>query len=202
ARKKQEREQRAEEDARKKQEREEKQREEQRKREEELRRHTEAARRCDELAANPNDPRRTGVGVEFPALKAQAAEAIKACEIAVEQNPGELRFKYQLGRALEWTDRRRAFRIHQQLTGLAYPSAYDNLGWLYWQDLHDPETAVSLFRKGVKAGDPDAMVSLAEMIDKQYTFPTNPSETKLELYRRAAQLGHRGAGEANRNEVT
>jgi hypothetical protein len=46
------------------------------------------------------------------------------------------------------------------------------------------------------------MVSLAEMIDKQYTFPTNLSETKLELYRREAQLGHRGAEEAYRNEVT
>ena len=143
------------------------------------------------------------MGVEFPALEALAAEAIKACEIAVQQNPRELRFKYQLGRALEWTtDRPRAFRIHQQLTGLGYPAAYDNLGWLYWRDLHDTETAVSMFRKGVKAGDPDAMVSLAEMIDKQYTFPTNPRETKLELYRRAAQLGHTGAAEAYQVELT
>jgi hypothetical protein len=193
---------RAEEDERKRREYEDKQRREQQKREEESRRFTEAAKRCDELAANPNDPRRAVVGVEFPALKAQAAEAIKACQIAVEQNPGQLRFKYQLGRALEWADRGRALRIHQELTGSGYPAAYDNLGWLYWQDLHDPERAVSMFRKGVKAGDPDAMVSLAEMIDKQYAFPTNPSETKHELYRRAAQLGHAGAAVAYRNEVT
>jgi hypothetical protein len=140
--------------------------------------------------------------VEFPALKAQAAEAIKACEIAVQQSPHELRFKYQLARALQVADRQRALRLHQELTGLGYPAAYDNLGWLYWQDFNDPERAVNMFRKGVKAGDPDAMVSLAEMIDKQYASPRNPSETKLELYRRAAQLGHPGAAEAYRNEVT
>jgi TPR repeat protein len=202
ARRQRQKEERDAEDERKRRELEARQREEQQKREEESRRFTEAAKRCDELAANPNDPRGIGVGVEFPALKAQAAEAIEACKIAVEQNRGELRFKYQLARALEWVDRRRALRLHQELTGSGYPAAYDNLGSLYWQDLHDPERAVSMFRKGVKAGDPDAMVSLAEMIDRGHVFPTNPSETKVELYRRAAQLGHRGAAEAYRNEVT
>jgi TPR repeat protein len=202
ARRQRQKEERDAEDERKRRELDARQREEQQKREEESRRFTEAAKRCDELAANPNDPRGIGVGVEFPALKAQAAEAIEACKIAVEQNRGELRFKYQLARALEWVDRRRALRLHQELTGSGYPAAYDNLGWLHWQDLHDPERAVSMFRKGVKAGDPDAMVSLAEMIDRGHVFPTNPSETKVELYRRAAQLGHRGAAEAYRNEVT
>jgi hypothetical protein len=66
-----------------------------------------AARRCDELAANPNDPRRVGEGVAFQALKTQAREAITSCELAVTQNPNELRLKYQLGRVLEWVDRKK-----------------------------------------------------------------------------------------------
>jgi TPR repeat protein len=60
---------------------------------------------------------------------------------------------------------------------------------MYYWDKRDFGQAAQLFRRGVQAGDPDAMVSLAEMIDHQDTEPLNPSETKLELYRRAAQLG-------------
>jgi hypothetical protein len=86
ARRQRQKEERDAEDERKRRELDARQREEQQKREEESRRFTEAAKRCDELAANPNDPRGIGVGVEFPALKAQAAEAIEACKIAVEQN--------------------------------------------------------------------------------------------------------------------
>src|SRR5262249_48524433 len=73
-----------------------------------LRRASEAARRCDELAANPNDSRRMGEGVAFDALKPQAREAAANCELAVGQNPPELRFRYQLGRSLEWIDRKKA----------------------------------------------------------------------------------------------
>jgi len=46
---------------------------------------TEQPKRCDELAANPNDPRGQGVGVEFPALKAQAAEAIRLVKLRLSR---------------------------------------------------------------------------------------------------------------------
>ena len=62
---------------------------------------------------------------------------------------------------------------------LRYPAAYDNLGWLIEKE--NPSKAVELFRNGVRLGDPDAMVSLAEMIDKGRTVPLNQSETKLAL---------------------
>ena len=45
------------------------------------------------------------------------------------------------------------------------------------------------------------MLSLAEMIEKNVTSPLNPSETKLELYRRAAQLGDSHAATAYQDEV-
>jgi TPR repeat protein len=77
---------------------------------------------------------------------------------------------------------------------LRYPAAYDNLGWLIEKE--NPSKAVELFRNGVRLGDPDAMVSLAEMIDKGRTVPLNQSETKLALYARAAQLGDSDAARA------
>lgn len=189
------------EDLRKRQEFEAKQQEEQKRREEESRRLSNAARMCDELAGNPNDTRGMRVGLDFAALKARAQEAFDACSIALRQSPFELRFKYQLGRASEWIDRRRALRIHEELANLGYPAAFDNLGWLYYEDLHKLDAAVSMFRKGVQAGDPDSMVSLAEMIANGRAFPMNPAETKLELYRRAAQLGHAAAARAYQVEV-
>ena len=166
-----------------------------------LQRASEAARRCDELAANPNDSRRVGEGVAFDALKTQAREAIASCDLAVDQNRTEPRFKYQLGRALEWTDRKKAFQIHQELADRGYPAAFDNLGWLYFTERRDPAQAVAWFRRGVHAGDSDSMMSLAEMIDRGYTVPTNPSEEKMELYRRAAELGNAAARRAYRAQI-
>jgi TPR repeat protein len=79
---------------------------------------------------------------------------------------------------------------------LRYPAAYDNLGWILFQDKHNIPEAVNVFRMGVRVGDPDSMVSLAEMIDRKYAFPADQSETKISLYARAAALGHQGAQSA------
>lgn len=185
-----EQEEREQKEAKKKAERDRNEQEEVKRRADELRRVSEAARRCDELAANPNDSHRIGQGVAFDALKTQAREAMASCELAVAQNPTELRFRYQLGRALEWIDRKKALQIHQELVGRGYPAAFDNLGWLYFTEKRDPAQAVVWFRRGVRAGDSDSMVSLAEMIERRYTIPANPSEEKLQLYGRAANLGN------------
>jgi hypothetical protein len=52
---------------------------------------------CDLLAAHPADPERLADGVADGALVPRLA--VKACEAAAKQNPNELRFAYQLGRA-------------------------------------------------------------------------------------------------------
>ena len=43
---------------------------------------------------------------------------------------------------------------------------------------------------GAQLGDPDFMMSLAEIIEKSYTAPLNESETPPSLYARAALVGH------------
>jgi TPR repeat protein len=160
---------------------------------------TEAAGLCDDLAANPSDTNRVGEGVPFDALKARAQEAVSNCETAVSQKPGELRFKYQLARALHWTNRKRAFDILQELVGQRYPAAFDNLGWLYLTERKDTDKAIALFRSGAQTGDSDSMLSLAEMIDRGHLVVANPAGEKLALYQRAAQLGNKTAITAYQN---
>jgi TPR repeat protein len=158
---------------------------------------------CDRLAANPNDRRKSVAheGVPYAVLKLQADEAIAACEVAVRQNPGELRLQYQLGRALQFKDRRRAFDIHRRLAALNYPAAYDNLGWLYYSEFGNPSEAVAQFVAGTRLEDPDSMVSLGEMVDRGHFTPANPNEAKLFLFKRAAELGHPNAARAYELEI-
>jgi len=173
-----------------------KQEEEARIREAERKRETQAANLCDQMAGNPTDPGRSGIGATFDALKNQAKEAVANCEQAVRQYPNELRFQYQLGRSLQLVDRNKAFDILRKVVGLRYPAAYDNLGWMLYADKKNVPEAVSVFRSGVRLGDPDSMVSLAEMIDRGHITPADQSETKIALYARAAALGHQSAQRA------
>jgi hypothetical protein len=157
---------------------------------------------CDELAANPNDPAKSPdvAGVPYALLGAQSANAIASCDSAAQNYPNQLRFQYQLARALETTgdqnDRQKAFAIYKRLVDLRYAAAFDNLGWLYLT--LNPSTAafgpvVDLFRTGVSLGDSDAMVSLAEMIIRGRAAPLNPNETPLALITRAMQLSNKAA---------
>ncbi|WP_156380665.1 sel1 repeat family protein [Pseudolabrys sp. Root1462] len=152
-----------------------------------------AANDCDTLAGNPNDTQHVGSGTSFDSLKAQAREAVTACDLAVTQNPNQSRFRYQLARALHWTDRPRAASILERLVREGYPAAYDNLGWLYLTERKNPQMAMRLFQEGMARGDSDSIVSLVEMIDRGHLQVANPAAEKAKLLCRAAQLGHQAA---------
>jgi hypothetical protein len=156
---------------------------------------------CDRLAGNPTDARKVGDGVPWETLKLQVDDAINACTRAVQVSPSELRFQYQLGRALGLRDRKKAFEIEIALTRQKYPASFDNVGWMYLYDKKDQATAVQYFKMGSQLGDADAMVSLAEMIDRHYFDPPNSYDMKLALWRQAAELGHAGAAKALENEA-
>ena len=158
--------------------------------------------RCDELAANPSDRAKPAnvAGVKYDLLKMQSADAIANCEIAAKAHPDQLRFQYQFARSLEvtgdTTNRQKAFVILKQLAASQYPAAFDNLGWLYLT-LYPADVgylnAIPLFRAGVRLGDSDAMLSLAEMIIRGRYTPTSEEETVFALITRAAQLGNQSA---------
>ena len=163
-----------------------------------------AGDRCDQLAANPTDPRKpiTTPGVPYNSLREQADEAIRVCQQAMASAPDELRYRYQLGRALQFSDRARAFAIHRELARRGYAAAFDNLGWIYFADRSDPQEAVRQFIAGAQAGDADAMVSLGEMIERGHYTPPHATDAKLFLFKRAAELGHPNGARAYELELS
>jgi len=158
---------------------------------------------CDDLAGNPTDQNKlsTVPGAPYDNLRPQAARAIEACEASAAQYPSELRFQYQLARALAFTDRRRALEILQRIANAGYPASFDNLGWLYYSDLNNPAQAVQYFLQGVRLGDSDAMISLAEMIGRGHFLVSNPLQARIALYKKAAELGNATAARALEIEI-
>jgi hypothetical protein len=150
---------------------------------------------CDRLAANPSDRGKppSVPGVPYDSLMNQAKQAIEACALAAKQNPAELRYEYQMARAMEAQVPEKAVEIHKKLAGQKYPAAFDNLGWLMVKLHRDYGAAVTYFKTGSQLQDPDSMVSLVEMIDRGYVQTDRPSELKYQLLRTAADLGHQGA---------
>lgn len=146
---------------------------------------------CDELAANPTDIRKVTAGIAWPTLRRNAAAAIAACERAARENPRELRFTYQLARALAAANDPRASAIFQRLANAGYPAAFDNLGQSLLAEGRT-EHAADAFRRGAALGDPDSMVSLASLIRTGRLLAQKPSED-AELFESAARLGHPGA---------
>lgn len=157
---------------------------------------------CDRLAANPTDVRRTSEGATFEVLKGQAEQALEACTRAVEHFPNELRYQYQLGRAMQFKDRKRAFEIFTALTQARYPAAFDNLGGMMMYDRKDIPGAIRIFTIGASLDDADSMTSLADLVDRGYYGQQNPYQVKWSLLNKAAQLNHAGAIRAVAAEKT
>jgi len=149
---------------------------------------------CDDLAGNPSDTRKSSssAGSRYEELRKHSVEALDACRAAMEAAPSELRFKYQFARALEINDPDKAMPLYRDLTRQNYPAAYDNLGNIYIRK-RDMRTAISILKSGVKANDPDSMVTMADLVERGYVPAQNPVAAKYALLERAAQLGHSGA---------
>ena len=158
---------------------------------------------CDDLAANPTDPNKLATvrGIPYDDLRPRAASAIESCEVSIAQYPNELRFQYQLARALAFTDRRHALEILQRTANAGYPASFDNIGWIYYSDLKNPAQAVQYFLQGVRLGDADAMISLAEMIGRGHFLVPNPVESRIALYKKASELGSATASRALEIEI-
>jgi hypothetical protein len=161
--------------------------------EQEEQRRQQFVRMCDELAANPNDQnrRRTSRGVSYDELKTHVTEAIQACEVAAQQT-NDLISQYQLARAVELVDPPRGQSMQDRLVKKGYPAAFDNAGSLLLRNRgckqHCVNEAVKLFKKGADLGDPDSMMSLADLIHNGQA-----TGNMIALYQRAAKLGHPGA---------
>lgn len=157
-----------------------------------------AGDRCDRTAANPTDAQKPSdiPGVEYNDLKLNPQAAIDACSQAVKVFPTELRFRYELARALEFTNPQRAINIYVMLVKNNYVAAHDNFGGVLLRERKDLHGAIKEYETGVRLGDPSAMLSLAYLIKHNLYSVANPDAMRHALLVKAAQAGVAGAQDA------
>ncbi|MGO9008305.1 MAG: caspase family protein [Beijerinckiaceae bacterium] len=148
---------------------------------------------CDRLAARPSDPDQppNAPGVEFAQI--DAVRAIPACRAALAQYPGERRFMFALGRALQSAKQDdEAVRLYRQAADAGNASAMNNLGTMYRDGrgvAPDETEAVRLFRKAADAGNAFAMNNLAAMYRDGRGVSLDEAEA-VRLFRKAADAGN------------
>ena len=85
---------------------------------------------CDRLAASPFDPVHVGEGISYEAL--DPLPAIEACVTALQSQPDEARFHFQLGRALiKQGDIDRGLKAYRAAAEREHVLAMHNLGALF-----------------------------------------------------------------------
>src|SRR5262245_20490162 len=124
---------------------------------------------CDRLAAQPLDPHRVVPGVAWDDL--DASKAISACQEAVRTFPNEMRFAYQLARAVDRAgDPNRAFTMYRFLADQGYSAAQLAVGLMYDGGVGgvaaDAGTAAGWFRQAAERGHPEAQRLLGLMYVK------------------------------------
>lgn len=109
---------------------------------------------CDILAAHPDDPQRMADGIGDDQIVPRLA--ILACEDAIDLDPEEPRFAFQLGRALLAVGQQDdAFALFQTASGADYAAA-----WAYLGDAHqfglgtpvDGQQAYQAYQKALDLG--------------------------------------------------
>ena len=163
---------------------------EQQEAEEQARKVRQAALLCDQLAANPLDPRKSAsvTGVSYAFVAANAQSAIQACQLAIQANPNSLTLQYELGRAMQATRDPSAQSVMLDLTRRGYPAAFDNLGWIYFNQ-GNVKAAIGMFESGAAAGSSEAMFSLFQLYAEGKWIEKDETKALTHL-RQAANLGH------------
>lgn len=147
---------------------------------------------CDRLAARPNQPERLVPGVVFTRIDAVAA--VRACEAAQRRFRGEIRFIYQLARALHRAGRSsEAADYYLVAATQGYAPAQANLGLMYRQGegglTRDLREAARLFRLSAAQGDVAGQVALGlAHVSGAGGVPRNEREA-ARLFRAAADQG-------------
>ena len=161
----------------------------------EIERNQKSVDNCDRLASNPNDLQKPSDvdGASYDFLAVNVAEAISACSVAVNLNPKQPRFRYQLARALQITRPNEAWPKFQALMREQYPAAFDNAARIQIKPFKNYGEAIRFAKSGTRLNDPDSMVTLAELIEKNYYQPQSQDESRISLLSHAAMLGHKGA---------
>src|SRR5262249_4848505 len=147
---------------------------------------------CDRLAAHPLHPRRAGPRVAWGALHAH--KAIAACQAAVRAYPDELRFEYQLARAVDRAgETDRAFPMYRFLANEGYAAAQLAVGLMYNDGVGgvaaDAAMAGGWFKQAAERGHPEAQRLLGLMYVKGVGVERDSGQALIWL-RMSAEQGY------------
>lgn len=109
---------------------------------------------CDILAAHPDDPQRMADGIADDAIVPRLA--VLACEEAIERDPDDPRFTFQLGRALlAANDEKKAVESFKKAADAGYAAAWAYLGDAYQFGLGtdvEGHKSLSAYKKALDGG--------------------------------------------------
>lgn len=151
---------------------------------------------CDRLAAHPSTRLESDdvTGIAFARI--DAARAIPACERAVAQYPGEVRFQYQLARSLHKAERLdEAVKFYGKASAKGFALAQRSFGYMYANGnglAQDPVKAAKWLHQAAERCDVDAQFSLGMFYAKGQGVQKNEAES-LRWYRIAAAQDHADA---------
>ncbi|NND50172.1 MAG: hypothetical protein HKN60_07955, partial [Rhizobiales bacterium] len=150
---------------------------------------------CDRLAADPSDPSRVTLGVEWKDIDTNSA--IAACRRDAGEFPKSDRLKFQLARVLHRDEQHgEAAKIYEELSEKSYTAAAVNLGTMYLlgQDVEqDIAKARRFFEIGADAGNANALYQLGRMY-KEGNGVSVDYPRAFEFYNRAVEASdHLGA---------
>lgn len=148
------------------------------------------ATKCDELAADPDDPMRLTAGVRWDLVNRRAA--IRACIAALVKEPDNRRIQFQLGRVLDIANQHDwAHIFYNQAIERSYSAAVANLAYMYMTGRGRPvdlQEAIRLLRIGADLGNLRTRTDLGESYLRGAGVPQSIPEAILWL-RLAGAMG-------------
>jgi hypothetical protein len=148
--------------------------------------------RCDAEAGHPSDPDKSGPGIDSSQVVTHIA--IPACREAVESDPANARFHYQLGRALYYwasangADTAEAVEQLEQAAEMDYTQAMFVLGLIYKRSGNGC-AAESLTRRAADKGLKSARISYVnDVLAGTYTHCPLDDEGRASKAQMAAYL--------------
>jgi TPR repeat protein len=120
---------------------------------------------CDLLAASRYDNFRIGIGTAAEVLKTfHVDRALAACQRAVQREPGNGRYWYQLARAMEYRDPVESHRLAEKAAELGYPAGFNAAGYDYEHGLGvnvDLPKAWAYYERAAQLGNTHSHYNLA-----------------------------------------
>ena len=144
---------------------------------------------CDRLAGDRLNAQGVGPGV-LPG-RIDVAQALPACELAVEEHPSSGRFNYQLARIYSAAGRNKeAISAYRKAADLGYTRAVWALGYraLYVPPT-DPAAGLGLLERAAAAGDVYAIHTLGQTYYEGRGVPKDLEKAR-KLFETAARMGH------------